>query len=312
MRIVFMGSDELACPSLRMLMARAQDEVVAVITQPDRPKGRRRQLAACPLKALAEQSAPLRILTPEKLNEPSLLDELRALRPDIFVVVAYGEYIPQALLSIAPHGGINLHPSLLPKYRGAAPVQQAVACGETVTGVTILYVSEEMDAGAIILQEPLPIADEDTGVTLFACAAEQGASLLCRALDMFSQGPVRAVPQNPELATCVAKLKKDDGRIDWTLPAETIRNRIRGFQPWPVCFFECPPASGHYVKVFRASVEQTDGKPGEVLDIGGSGPLVAAGEGSLRLLEVQPEGKSVMSGKAFLCGHALEVGEILG
>lgn len=312
MRIVFMGSDELACPSLLALMARTQDDVVAVITQPDRPKGRKRQLAPCPLKALAEQNPALRIFTPEKLSDSALLTELSALRPDIFVVVAYGEYIPQAVLKIAPHGGINLHPSLLPKYRGASPVQQAIACGETATGVTILYVSEELDAGDIILQEEMPIADEDTGVTLFARAAEQGALLLCRALDLFAAGPVKTRPQDSKLATCVHKLSKEDGRIDWSLPAKIIRNRIRGFQPWPVCFFECPQAAGHFVKVFRASVEQTGGKPGEVLDIKGGGPLVAAGEGSLRLLEVQPEGKSVMSGKAFLCGHSLRIGDALG
>ena len=266
MRIVFMGSDELACPSLRALMARKQDEVVAVITQPDRPKGRRRQLAPCPLKALAEQHSSLRILTPEKLNEPALLEKLTALRPDVFAVVAYGEYIPQALLNIAPHGGINLHPSMLPKYRGASPVQRAIAGGETVTGVTILYVSEEMDAGDIILQEEMPIADEDTGVTLFSRAAERGALLLCRALDLFAAGRVEPFPQDSKRATYVAKLKKEDGRIDWSLPAKIIRDRIRGYQPWPVCFFEYPKSSGHFVKVYKASVEQGCGQPGEVLE----------------------------------------------
>lgn len=312
MRIVFMGSDELACPSLRALMARAQDEVVAVITQPDRPKGRRRQPAPCPVKALAEQHSSLGILTPEKLNDPVLLEQVRVLRPDIFVVVAYGEYIPQAFLEIAPQGGINLHPSLLPKYRGASPVQQAIACGETETGVTILYVSEELDAGDIILQEQMPIMYDDTAVTLFVRAAEQGASLLGRALDLFAEGRVQAVPQDHRRATYVHKLTKEDGRIDWAMPAETIRNRIRGFQPWPGCFFEWPRGAGHFVKVFRASVEQRCGLPGEVLDIRGNGPLVAAGEDSIRLTEIQPEGKSIMSGQAFLCGHALRKGEILG
>ncbi|HNR93980.1 MAG TPA: methionyl-tRNA formyltransferase [Kiritimatiellia bacterium] len=312
MRIVFMGSDELACPSLRMLMARAQDELAAVITQPDRPKGRRRQPAPCPLKALAGQYAPLRILTPEKMNEPALLEELRALRPDIFVVVAYGGYIPQAVLKIAPKGGINLHPSLLPKYRGAAPVQQAIACGETVSGVTILYVAEELDAGDIILQEAMPIEDEDTGVTLFARAAEQGASLLGRALDLFERGEVSAVRQNPDQATYVTRLKKEDGRIVWEMPARQIRNRIRGFQPWPVCYFEWPKGSGLFVKVFKAALEQGTGQPGEVIDIQGEGPVVAAGESALRLLEVQPGGRSVMSGKSFLCGHAMRPGVILG
>jgi methionyl-tRNA formyltransferase len=311
MRIIFMGSDRLACPALEVLAKRADDELVGIIAQPDRPKGRRRKPAPCDLKRRAEE-LELPVWTPEKIGAPESVERIRQMEPDIITVVAYGQYIPEKVLGIPPHGAVNLHPSLLPRYRGASPVQWAVANGDVQTGVTILYVSKEMDAGDIILQAVQPIHDDDNAVTLAARLAEQGAQMLCQVLDMHHAGEIPRMPQDETQATVVHKLSKEDGRIDWTLDAATLRNRIRGFQPWPLCFCEWPRGSGHYLRITAAQVESRQGPPGCILEAKGEGPLVAAGDRALRLIEVQPEGKRCMSGRAFLCGHSIEPGTIIG
>jgi methionyl-tRNA formyltransferase len=299
MRIVFFGSASIGFPSLAALLASRCDEVVAVVTQPDRPAGRKQQLTPCPVKTFAQERG-LPVLSPEKVKE-SLL-ELTALNADLFVVVAYGQYIPQSVLTLPAHGSINLHPSMLPKYRGSSPIQWALANGDTRTGVTILYVSEKMDAGDIILQRELPIDPEATSATLEPVLAEAGAQLLMEAIEDIRAGTVQRHPQDDEVAIEVRKLAKEDGRIDWTQPANVLRNRIRGFTPWPGCFCEMP--DGQRLKVLRAAVEKKSGVPGEILDVTGDGLLVAAGEGALRLLEVQPAGKKVMDGAAYLRGYS--------
>jgi methionyl-tRNA formyltransferase len=296
--MVFFGSAPIGFPLLEALLASVRDEVVAVVTQPDRPSGRKQRLMPCPVKAFAE-SRGLPVLAPEKVQD--CLHDLRELNADLFVVAAYGQYIPQPVLALPQHGAINLHPSLLPEYRGSSPIQWAVANGDTGTGVTILYVSRKMDAGDIILQRAVPIAPDDTAATLEPVLAAAGAELLMEAVEQIRNGTVQRRPQDDAAATEVRKLVKEDGRLDWSLPAETLRNRIRGFTPWPGCYCELP--DGRRLKVLRAAVEDRAGAPGEILEAKGSGLLVAAGQGALRLLEVQPAGKCAMDGASYLRGR---------
>lgn len=306
MRVVFFGSAAIGFPLLEALLASTKDVVVSVVTQPDRPAGRKQQLTPCPVKSFAQERA-LPVLSPEKIKDG--LPELAALNADLFVVVAYGQYIPPSVLALPNYGAINLHPSLLPKYRGSSPIQWAVANGDTITGVTILYVSEEMDAGDIILQREVPIGPDDTSATLEPVLATAGAELLMEAIEQIRNGTVQRRPQNEADATEVRKLTKEDGRLNWNLSADVLRNRIRGFTPWPGCFCEMP--DGQRLKIVRVSVEVCKGAPGEILDVSGAGPLVAAGEGSLRLLEVQPSGKCVMDGASYLRGYSLTPGVLL-
>lgn len=307
MRIVFFGSAPIGFPVLESLLACARDQVVAVVTQPDRPAGRKQHLTPCPVKLFAQERG-LPVLSPEKVKE--CLPELTALAADLFVVVAYGQYIPQSVLALPPHGAINLHPSLLPQYRGSSPIQWALANGDTKTGVTILYVSEKMDAGDILLQREIAIDPDDTAATLEPVLAAAGAELLMEAVEQIRAGTVRTTPQDDALAVEIRKLTKEDGRLDWTQPAQTLRNRIRGFTPWPGCFCEMP--DGQRLKVLCAAVEDRSGAPGEILEASGAGPLVAAGEGALRLLEVQPAGKNAMDGASYLRGYPLPPGLRLG
>ena len=303
MRIVFFGSAPIGFPVLEVLRASYADEVVAVVTQPDRLAGRKRQLTACPVKIVAQKNS-LPVFSPEKVKD--CLDDLAVLQPDLFVVVAYGQYIPPSVLALPSFGAINLHPSLLPRYRGASPIQWALANGDSITGVTILYVSEKMDAGDIILQRTLPIDADDTAETLEPKLAAAGAALLMEAVELIRRGTAVRYPQDDAAATEVRKLVKDDGRIDWTLPATAIRNRIRGFTPWPGCFCELP--GDVRLKVLMAAVEDRTGPPGKVLDATGNGLLVATGDGALRLLCVQPAGKCAMDGAAFIRGYPLPTG----
>ncbi len=310
MRVLFMGSGTLACPALERLLDDPTYDVVTVVTQPDKPKGRHRAVAPCPAKEYAETKG-VPVMTPERIGADEAVEEIRALSPDIIVVAAYGQYIKPAVLEIPPLEAINIHPSLLPKYRGASPIQWAVANGEEETGVTILYVSKEMDAGDIVLQRRMPIDPDDTAASLTPRLAELGAALLMDALAGIRAGTAARYPQAHEEATVVHKLEKEDGRIDWSLPAETIRNRVRGFNPWPGCF---TTLDGRLLKVWKAEVLSGSHAeaPGAVLRCEAAGPVIATGEGTLRLAEVQPEGKKAMSGTAFLCGHPLPPGLRLG
>jgi len=312
MRIVFFGSAPIGFPLLEALLSSAQDEVVAAVTQPDRPAGRRQKLTLCPVKTFAVEH-DLTVFSPEKIGSDDSLKQLISLHADLFIVAAYGQYIPKSVRMLPPAGIINLHPSLLPNYRGAAPIQRAVANGDAMTGATIMYVSEKMDAGDIIVQRELPIEPYDTALTMEPKLAELGAELLMQTVEQIRSGTVRARPQDDSMATEARKLIKEEGRMDWTLPAETLRNHIRGFQPWPGCFCEAPASSGSQrLMILRAAVESGFGSPGEILDASGSGPLVATGEGALRLLEVQPSGKRAMEGGAYLRGHPLQSGNRLG
>lgn len=305
MRILFMGSAELACPCLDRLLAGTADTVVGVVTQPDRPKGRSLKLAPCAVRAhVAARDIP--VLTPENINTPENVAALRALAPDIIVVVAYGQFLKADILNLPPCGPVNVHASLLPKYRGAAPIQWAIANGETETGVTTMFVNERMDAGDIIDQLVEKIRPEDTAGSLHDRLAKCGAELLAHTLEALRQGSIRRRQQNEAEVTFAPRLKKADGRIDWRQPAAVINNRVRGFNPWPGCFCELAPAG--VVRVLKARVENGRGAaPGAVLEAAGDGPLIQTGQDALRLLEVQPEGRKVMTGAAFLHGHPLNM-----
>ena len=312
MRVVFFGSASIGFPLLDALLASSADDVVAVVTQPDRPVGRKLKLTACPVKELAQEKG-LNVLCPEKIGSEESLTALKDLVPDLFVVVAYGQYIPQAVLALPANGSINLHPSLLPKYRGSSPIQWALVNGDTATGVTILYVSQKMDAGDIILQREVPIRPEDNAITLEPILAQAGAALMMEAVEQIRAGTVNAQPQDEAAAIEVRKLVKEDGRLDWTLPASVLNNRIRAFIAWPGCFCEAPVRSGmQRLKVLEARVESGSGEPGVVLDVSDEGPMVATGDGALRLLSVQPAGKNIMDGAAYLRGYPLEPGSRLG
>jgi methionyl-tRNA formyltransferase len=311
MRIVFIGSGQLACPVLKALLDSPADSVVAVVTQPDRPSGRRLRLTPCPVKAFFA-GCGLDILSPESVSAPAVVEKLAAFSPELIVVADFGQFLMQNILALPSKGAVNVHPSLLPKYRGAAPIQWAIANGDIETGVTVLHVTEKMDAGDILLQEVVSIHDEDTTPTLEPKLAEVGARLLLAALDLIRDGRAIRKPQDESRVTFAHKLTKEDGRIDWPQPAAVIRNRIRGFAPWPGCFCEVPDGSGHRLRVFAARIEARSGIPGTVLELHGEGPLVACGEKALRLLQVQPEGKKAMTGAAYLCGHKMQVGGLLG
>ena len=309
-RILFMGSGDIACQTLERLLA-GSDEVVAVVTQPDRPQGRKLKVAPCAVKAFAE-SREVQILSPERVGAEGSVQDIRDRTPDLIVVAAYGQYIKPAILAVPRLGSINLHPSLLPKYRGAAPIQMAIANGEQNTGVTILYVSEDMDAGDIILQREVAIDPDDTVETMTPKLAKMGADMIMEAIDLVRQGRAPRVPQDDSHATYVKKLTKEDGRIDWSLPANTIRNRIRGFTPWPGCYCQVSADSAASLKILWADVEDGEGVPGTILSCNADGPLVAAGERALRLRHVQPAGKKCMTGAEYLRGTSIHPGDRLG
>jgi len=307
MKVVFFGSSSFSVPTLTALADSARHRLVGVVAQPDRPSGRNRQIHAGVVH-LAALDRGVPVMTPEKIGSDNAMAVLRQWNPSAIVVASYGQYIPTKVLSLPPLGVINVHPSLLPKYRGAAPMQWSIAMGETVSGITIFRVVKEMDAGDIILQEHYSIRDDETAVELSARFSGLGAALALRALDLMEEGKAPSIPQDHGQATYAPKIAKTDGAIDWSRPALDLHNRIRGFQPWPGGFFI---HQGLMIKVWQTALETGTGAPGEILDTGGEGPLIMTGEGAIRLLELQPEGKKSMSGAAFLCGHKWAVGGIL-
>lgn len=304
MRIMFMGSSGFACPCLESLLSSATDEVVAVVTQPDRPKGRNLELSPCPVRQfLGERRIP--VLTPEQVNSAESLELIKSFRPDLIVVVAYGQLLKPALLSVPPRGCVNVHGSLLPRYRGAAPIQWAVANGDAVSGVSTMFMDAGMDTGDVILTLEVPIADDDTGGSYHDKLAVAGAGLLGRTVDLIRRGEPPRVPQDHAQATIAPKLRKADGRLDWTLPAQVLHNHVRGFNPWPGTYCDLPGVPGKILKIMGSRVEQgAGGSPGSIIEAAGEGLLIQTGDRALRLLQVQPEGRKPMSGSAFLHGYS--------
>jgi len=299
MRIIFMGSAELACPCLEALAKLPGHEIVAVVTQPDKPKGRDLKLSPPPVKLTAVQLGLL-VSQPVKVREA--VAEIRALRPDLIVVVAYGQILPRVVLDLPPRGCINVHASLLPRWRGASPIQHAILAGDRETGVTTMYLNERMDAGDIILQRAEPIRADDTSGALHDRLAKIGAELVVETV-MVDNPPRR--PQDQSQVTYAKKLVKEDGHVDWTKPALEIERMVRAFNPWPGAHTF---AGNLMLKVLCSGfVPDVSAPPGTVLP----GLVVATGQGGLRILEVQPAGKRRMSAEDFLRGRNMEAGTVL-
>jgi len=308
MRLVFLGTPSFAVPALERIVE-AGHEVLAVYTQPDRPKGRSQEITAAPVKQTAVRLG-LPVRQPERIKRPEVVEELAGLRADAMVVVGYGQIIPQSIIDLAPLGIINVHASLLPKYRGAAPVQWAIAQGETTTGVTTMRIDAGLDTGDILLQVETPIGAEETAVELSERLARMGAELLVETLGGLEQGTITARKQDPALASHAPMLKKEDGQIDWRLDACEISNRVRGFQPWPGAWTNF---RGQLLHIWRAQVagEAVAASPGAVLPLKRR-LLVACGSGALEVLELQLEGRKRMTAGDFLNGFRLAENEGLG
>jgi methionyl-tRNA formyltransferase len=305
LRIVFMGTAELASASLRALLASRDFLVAAVVTQPDRRAGRDLKPQASPVKNIAVESS-LPVFQPEKARDPEFIPQLAALAPDLIVVAAYGQILPQSILDLPRFGCVNVHASLLPKYRGAAPIQWAILNGDPETGVTIMKISAGLDAGDILTQEATAIGPEETTGELHHRLALLGAQLLVRTLPGYTAGTIPPTPQDNAAATHARKITKEDGRIDWTLPAAALRNRIRAFTPWPGAYADLTIRDkARLVKFWRATVEPVQGHPGQILRADRSGIVIACGSDALRMEQLQIEGGRKMTAAEFLSGHPL-------
>ena len=308
MRLVFLGTPEFAVPSLAALAT--EHDVAAVFTQPDRPKGRGNQLAESPVKAAARDLG-IAVHQPERVRRPESVELLRELAADLMVVVGYGQIIPQNIIDLPRHGILNVHASLLPKYRGAAPIQWAIANGESETGVTIMKIDEGLDTGDMLLKERVTIGVEETAPELSARLALLGAGLLCEAIREIAAGTIRREKQNSGEATLAPILKKEDGLVDWLRPASRIDSRMRGFSPWPGAYTSF---RGQQLSITRAkpATEEASLLPGR-LRVAKRRLFTGCGEHTtLELLEVQPAGKKRMTAEAFLNGYKIAETESLG
>ncbi len=304
MRLVFLGTPTFAVPTLDAIVA-AGHNVVAVYTQPDRPKGRGQHLAMSAVKEAALRHQ-LRIEQPERVRRPEIVEQLRGFSADAMVVVGYGQIIPQSIIDLPPKGILNVHGSLLPKYRGAAPIQWAIARGEKTTGVTTMKINAGLDTGDMLLQWETAIGVEETAVDLGGRMAVAGAQLLIDTLARIDE--IVPEPQDDAQATLAPILKKEDGLIDWALHADEIDRRIRGFTPWPGGY---TTFRGARFAIAAARVSDVAGKPG-LLRVEGKRLFAACGEASLELIDVQPEGKKTMPASAFLNGAQVKDGERFG
>ena len=305
MRIVFLGSGAFALPCFAALLDAGHD-VAALVTQPDKERGRGRRLAPPPLKPAAERRG-VPVLQPPRIKDPAAREELRRLSPELQVVVAYGQILPRSVIEIAPRGTVNVHASLLPRLRGAAPIQWAIANGETETGVTTMLIDEGLDTGPILLARPTPIGAEETAADLEPRLARLGAEVLLETVAGLAAGTLVPRPQDDPRATLAPLLKKEDGRLDWSCPAPALSRRVRGFHPWPGTYTS---HDGRLVKVLRTREEAPGpGEPGVVVSVGRDGLVVGCGDGTrLRLLEVQPENRRAMAASAFVAGARLAPG----
>jgi methionyl-tRNA formyltransferase len=295
-RVVFMGSPDFSLPSLRSLAQAYQ--VVGVVTQPDRASGRGRELKAPPVKLLAQELG-VPVIQPEKLKQPEAMEQLRAWQPDLIVVAAFGQILKKDVLDLPRFGCVNVHASLLPRWRGAAPINAAILAGDEETGVTIMKMDVGLDTGPMLSMKRIRIEPDDTAGSLFEALSTLGADLLIETLPAYMDGKLTPQPQPEEGATYAPMLKKEDGRLDFTKSAVELARRVRAMNPWPGAWFEW---DGNLLKVGRAAVGKgKGGKGGDRLIVEGS-PAVVCGEGILILEEIQPPGKKIMPGKAFLSG----------
>ena len=305
LRVVFMGTPEFSVPSLAALAD--SEQVVLAVTNPDRPSGRGQTLSAPPVKAEAARRG-IPVFQPEKAKAPESVARIAAESPDLIVVVAYGHILPPSILDIPRHGCINVHASLLPRYRGAAPINWAIARGEATTGVTIMKMDAGMDTGPMLHVRAMPIGEDDTAGTMFPKLAALGAEALAEALRKLHDGTLTETPQDNAQATYAPMLKKEHGLIDWKRPAREVRDLVRGMTPWPSAY---AIHGGKTLKILAATVVDGGGAPGEIAAVGKDGIVVACGQGALRLVQVQPEGGKAMAAWAYAQGRRIAKGDRL-
>lgn len=309
MRTVFLGTPQFAVPTLEAMLA-AGHTVAAVYTQPDRPKGRGHQLAPTPVKEAALRHG-LPVFQPERIRRPEVVEQLGALGAEVMVVVGYGQIIPQSIIDLPRHGIINVHASLLPKYRGAGPIQWAIANCEAVTGVTTMRINAGLDTGDMLLKRETAIGPHENAIELGGRLAVMGAELLVETLGGLERGSLTAIPQNDAEATLAPLIKKEDGVIDWTLAASRIDCRIRGLLPWPGCYSTFR-GQGFHIWRARCWQEAVSAPPGRLISRNGNLLAACGHQSALELIEVQLEGRKRMAGTAFLNGQRLEESESLG
>jgi methionyl-tRNA formyltransferase len=297
MRIVFVGAGAIGLPTLQALL-KSEHEVVGVVTQTDKPVGRAQSMEPTPIKKTMQGTA-VRILQPARIKDQQAIEEIRALKPDVIVVMAYGQILPRDVLEIPGIACLNLHASLLPRWRGAAPIQAAIAAGDQETGITVMYMDEGLDTGDILLQRTIDIRSDDTGGSLHDRLAQIAPDALLESLQTLAKGSAPRISQDNNVATYAPKLKREDGKIDWSQPAETVERKIRAYNPWPGAFMEI---DGQNLKIFSASIVDVSGKPGEIVR-NDNALVIVAGKGALLLNEVQLEGKRRMSAAEFARGH---------
>jgi methionyl-tRNA formyltransferase len=313
LKIVFFGTAELACASLAALAQQPEWNLLAVVTRPDRPKGRHLQPQPSPVKSVALRLG-LPVLEPERARDPRFVDAFRRLAPDLGVVAAYGQLLPPALLGVPPHGFVNVHTSLLPRYRGAAPIQWALLDDQSETGVTIMKLDAGLDTGDILAQRTTPIHAEDDAESLHDRLAQMGAELLVQTIPDYVAGRVRPRPQDETGASYARKITKEDGHLDWSRPARELWNRVRAFRPWPGAFSFLPgPSKSKLLKLCQCEVVSgRSGPAGQVLEAGPQGVLIGCGREALRVTALQLEGGRRLSAAEFLAGHPLAAGVRLG
>lgn len=306
MRVLFMGTGVFGVPTLRALLE-SRHEVIGVVAQPDRPQGRGREVRVSAIKQISLESR-VDIYQPEKVRAEEFIERVRALAPDVFVVVAFGQIIPKALLEIPRYGSVNVHASLLPKYRGAAPIHYALFSGETVTGVTTMLMDPGLDTGPMLLRQEMDVLPSDNTGTLEERLSRIGAPLLLKTLDGLEDGSIVPTPQDHSLASYAPSIKKEDCRIHWNIAAPVIVNRVRGCTPRPGAFTSI---DGKAVKIWQCSVEEAGRRmasPGKVIHVDRDGIVVSAAEGSVRLTEVQPECRKRMTAADFARGSWIASG----
>jgi methionyl-tRNA formyltransferase len=305
MRLVFIGAGEIGVPTLQALLESARHQLAGVVTQPDKPAGRHQELRAPPIKtAIAGSGVP--IFQPARIRASEAIEQIRALNPEVIVTMAYGQILPKTVLEIPRVACLNLHASLLPKYRGAAPIQAAIVAGDRETGITAMYMDEGLDTGDILMQSRIDISPNETGSSLHGRLGKIAAETLIESLDLLSKGAAPCIPQDDALASYAPKLTRDQGKIDWTEPAVVIERKIRAFDPWPGTFMllDGPGGRSRKLKIFRASVVAgKQAAPGKILRADHEGILIGARSGAVLLSEVQLEGKRRMSAAEFVHGH---------
>ncbi len=310
MKIVFMGTPEFAIPSLDMLLKEGYD-VAAVVTQPDKPKGRGNKMSPPPVKEYAMEHG-IEVLQPEKVKTEEFVEKIKAINPDLLVTAAYGKILPKSVLDIPKHGCINVHGSLLPKYRGAAPIQWSIINGEKVTGITTMYTDVGMDTGDMLVKAEIEITEDMTAGELHDKLSVLGAEVLKETLKRLENGTLERIPQNDEEATYAPMMTKETGCIDWSKSSREIHNLVRGTNPWPGAYTFY---NDKKMKIWMTSVisdEEHDSKAGTILKVSKDGIVVACGLGKLIIKEIQFENARKMSVEEYICGHKIDEGELLG